>query len=332
MRLIHRQLKFFAPGVTASGRVLIPCANVILLVAFTSLLSCAPAACAQSIQAPEQCNYATDQDPRPATSNASAEAAAAANSYAAPEASAAEGLRLPELKSDGASAGQQNVECKPEDGKTAPSAAPKAATPAAAPAPPPPAPLAAYSNGMLTITAHGARFGDVLDAIKTSTGVAVQYPTALANDRVFDELGPAPMREVLAAFLEGSRFNYVIVGSSNPQIVKGLILTSRTGGSTAMATNRATPAGMKEADAYGGAPADTQQDEPQAQPIPVPAARVNPLPAAVGKSLQDEAAALQAANPQMTHGEILAEMQKRNDDRLDQEAAQSDAQQPPPQQ
>jgi len=332
MRPIHRYLTLIAPKLLDSGRGFIPSVNVILLVAFTPFLSCASAAFAQAIQAPEQCNYATDQDLRPATSNASAEAAAAANTYTAPEASAAEGLRLPELKSDGSSAGQQNVECKPED-KTAPSAAPKAAIPAAAPAPPPPPPLAAYSNGMLTIRAHDARFGDVLDAIKTSTGVAVQYPPSLANDRVFDELGPAPMREVLTAFLEGSRFNYVIVGSSNPQIVKGLILTARTGSSTAMATNLATPAVMKEPGAYGAAPADyNQQDEPQAQPIPVPAARVNPLPASVGKSLQEEAAALQAANPQMTHGEILAEMQKRNDERLDQEAAQSEAQQPPPQQ
>ncbi|HWS18244.1 MAG TPA: hypothetical protein VN223_09520, partial [Candidatus Elarobacter sp.] len=293
MCLIHRKLTLIAPTHPDSGRGF-PSANVILVAALTSFFACAPAAVAQgtqvssvaSSQAPEQCNYATDQDPRPAVPNASAEAASAANTYAPPDGSATNGLRLPELKpelkSDSASAVQQNVECKPEDGKSVPSEAPKTATPAAVPAPTQPTPLVAYSNGMLTITAHDARFGDVLDAIKARAGVVVQYPAGLANDRVFDDIGPAPMREVLMAFLEGSRFNYVMQGSSsNSQIVSKLILTPRTGG-PATAANQPAPS-VQQPDAYGAVPMDytqREQDEPQVQPVP--AAHVNPLPASVG--------------------------------------------------
>src|ERR1700719_376990 len=78
MRPIHRHLTSFTPKPLDSGRTLIPCANVVLLLAFTPFLSCPPTALAQAIQAPEQCNYTTDQDLRPAAPTASAEAAATA--------------------------------------------------------------------------------------------------------------------------------------------------------------------------------------------------------------------------------------------------------------
>lgn len=336
MRLNQRRLTFVSPRFFQPIRHNVPRAKLILVLALTSVLSYAlhsygqttvPSS-ASAIQAPEQCNYATDQDSRPAATSASAEAAAALNT------TATEGLRLPEIKSDKASAGQQDVECKPEDSKK-PAQLPASKLAAApAPAQPQPAPLVAYSNGLLTITAHDARFGDVLNAIRARTGVTVEYPAGLANDRVFDDIGPAPMREVLMTFLDGSRFNYVMRGSSSdPRVVHELILTPRSG-SAAMAANQPRASAVpKEADAYGqGTVDETQQYEPQ--PQPVPAAHVNPLPASVGKALQEEAAALQQANPQMTHGEILAEMQKRNDDRLDREAAQSEqaAPQPAPQQ
>lgn len=349
MRPIRQKSTSIAPVRSNGSRVAFTGANVILAVALTPFIACIQPAYGQtsqvspvqvapvaSSQAPEQCNY-TDQESRPGTSSASAEAAAAADSYTS-TGSPAEGFRLPELKADKASAAQQNVECKPDEEKNASSAQAQKATPEAVPAPAQPVPaqpvpLVAYSNGLLTITAHDARFVDVLNAIRARTGVAVDFPATMPNDRVFDEIGPAPMREVLMAFLDGSRFNYVMLGSSSDsRIVHRLILTPRYSASIVPDANHPAVPVQREADAYAAPSADDEQQEPQ--PQPVPAARVvQPLPSSVGKTLQDEAAALQQANPQMTHGEILAEMQRRNTERLDQEAAQSESQapQPPPQ-
>ena len=44
-------------------------------------------------------------------------------------------------------------------------------------------------------------------------------------------LGPGPARDVLAALLNGSHFNYVMLGSAaHPDSVDRLILTSKSGG------------------------------------------------------------------------------------------------------
>ncbi len=91
-------------------------------------------------------------------------------------------------------------------------------------------PKVLFRDGMLTIVAENSTLGDVLRAVRSQTGAAVEVP-GNATERVVSNLGPGPARDVLAALLNGSHFNYVMLGSpTNPALVERIILTSKSGG------------------------------------------------------------------------------------------------------
>jgi hypothetical protein len=70
---------------------------------------------------------------------------------------------------------------------------------------------------------------DILREVRKRTGASIDFP-ANATERVVAMLGPAPPREVLAALLEGSSFNYVLVGSvSDPGALSSVTITGKSG-------------------------------------------------------------------------------------------------------
>jgi hypothetical protein len=111
----------------------------------------------------------------------------------------------------------------------------------AVPEPPPPspatptlaqmpatAPQVAYRDGALTIVAQNSTVGDILRAVQTQTGAAIEMP-GNAPERVVGHFGPGPARDVLAELLNGSHFNYVMLGSAaNPTVLERVILTSKS--------------------------------------------------------------------------------------------------------
>jgi hypothetical protein len=89
-------------------------------------------------------------------------------------------------------------------------------------------PQVSYRNGELTIVAHNSTLGDVLRAVRKQTGANFDVPPN-ATERVVTDLGPGPARDVLAALLNGSHFDYVILGSiSDPTQIERLVLTPKT--------------------------------------------------------------------------------------------------------
>jgi hypothetical protein len=122
--------------------------------------------------------------------------------------------------------------------------APVAVTPTAPPAPatlaqsPSVPPQVSYQAGMLTIVAQNSSLGDILREVHKTTGAVIDVP-ATASERVVGQIGPGPAREVLATLLNGTSFNYVLVGSmSDPTTLASVILTTRTaGGGGAVQTN-----------------------------------------------------------------------------------------------
>jgi hypothetical protein len=87
-----------------------------------------------------------------------------------------------------------------------------------------------YNRGQLTIVAENSTLSDILRAVRTQTGADVEVPPN-ATERVVAHLGPGPARDVLAALLNGTHFNYVMLGSpAHPDSVDRLILTSKSGG------------------------------------------------------------------------------------------------------
>jgi hypothetical protein len=118
----------------------------------------------------------------------------------------------------------------------------------AAPVPPPAAPMAAvapaapltmnqqpavppqvtYQAGMLTIVAQNSVLGDILREVHRLTGAAIDVPPN-ATERVVTKLGPGAARDVLADLLNGSSFNYVMLGSvSDPATVATVMLTTKS--------------------------------------------------------------------------------------------------------
>ena len=102
----------------------------------------------------------------------------------------------------------------------------------------------------------------------------MEIPAAAANERVVAQLGPGEPRDVLNTLLNGTRFNYVILGvNGDPGGVQKVILTPRQGGTAAPATtaqNAAQPQQEEEQVDEGVPVADTGENEYQQNPEPAP--------------------------------------------------------------
>lgn len=113
-----------------------------------------------------------------------------------------------------------------------PAAAPApAATPVGPPTPPAPdAPTlkVVCSGGQITITANNTTLGNVLNEVKRCSGAQVDAPTNSYSTRIFDSLGPGPIREVLESLLDDTGFDYVIGASdTNPDKIESILLMAR---------------------------------------------------------------------------------------------------------
>jgi hypothetical protein len=117
--------------------------------------------------------------------------------------------------------------------------------PAPLPAPPPLTPEqgpsyppeVTFQAGQLTIVARNSTMVDVLAAVKQRTGAAVDMPAA-SGERVVGRFGPGTPRDVMAQLLNGSHYDYVLLGSpADPGALKKVVLMARING-PAMPTPR----------------------------------------------------------------------------------------------
>jgi len=145
------------------------------------------------------------------------------------------------------------------------------------------APQVSYQDGLLTIVAPNSTLGDILRSVRKHTSADIEIP-ATANERVVTRLGPGPAREIVAELLNGSRFNYILLGSPTDanQLVR-VVLVAKTGpdnpnSQPAQAGNNAAPpADIAEAQADAPDAQDENNDESQqdqgtaeAEPAPPP--------------------------------------------------------------
>jgi hypothetical protein len=92
-------------------------------------------------------------------------------------------------------------------------------------------PQVSFKGGQLTISAQNSTLGDILKAVRTQTGATIDLP-GTASERVVGHFGPGPARDVLTALLNGSHFNYLILGSpTDPGALDRVILMAKSGGS-----------------------------------------------------------------------------------------------------
>jgi hypothetical protein len=140
----------------------------------------------------------------------------------------------------------------PAQSSRPPQAKPPASTPASSPLPatptttqtttpePPPVPLTpsqrppqraqvTYADGALSVAADNASLNQILRQIATDTGIKITG--GVAEERVFGQYGPDSPAQVLAALLDGTGSNMILVHHDGATLSE-LILTARQGGPT----------------------------------------------------------------------------------------------------
>jgi hypothetical protein len=129
-----------------------------------------------------------------------------------------------------------------------------------------------FQGGLLSINSNQASLSEVLIAVHERTGADIAIPAGAEQEKVVADLGPAPAPEVLAQLLNGSQFNFLILGSpTDPKALNRVILSSRPDGPMASPWPQLQPLANED-------------DDPDAQPggaLPIrPATNIgNPNPA-----------------------------------------------------
>jgi hypothetical protein len=186
------------------------------------------------------------------------------------------------------------------------------------------APHVTYEGGQLTIVAPNSTLADILRAVRKLTGAEMDIPAA-ATERVVTHLGPGPASGVVAELLNGSHFNYVLLGSpSNANLLTRVVLVPKSGPETA------APAGPAVAGAISP------------QPVVIPNAPDAPDAEAADDSADDstDQNAAETEQPQTQPGQgdaavktpqqLLQEMQQRQLQMQQQQQGQPGAQPPIP--
>jgi hypothetical protein len=101
---------------------------------------------------------------------------------------------------------------------------------------------------------------EVLNGVRNATGAVVEGATP--DERVAVRLGPGDPRQVIAALLQGTPYDYVILGSQEGQeAVKRIVLTRPSESSSAQA-----PGGARPQPSVNSVPDRPPADEETTQP------------------------------------------------------------------
>jgi len=165
----------------------------------------------------------------------------------------------------------------PSGAPPAESNAPAAHPPA--PAPPPKKVEINVQDGRLSLTSNKASLAEVLNELQRQTGASIVVPPGAEQEVVTVSLGPASPREVIAQLLNGSRYNFIIVGADNDaNKVERLLLTPKSQGGVTAEIQTNQPDFVPAAQAQGPdsstppppPPAPPEEAQPQGDSAPPP--------------------------------------------------------------
>jgi hypothetical protein len=83
--------------------------------------------------------------------------------------------------------------------------------------------IVTYQKGELTIKARAAPLLEVLRRVCKQVGAKIETPGG-GSELISVDLGPGPPREILTSMLTGSRFNYVMQATDDPNVLARVIL------------------------------------------------------------------------------------------------------------
>jgi hypothetical protein len=89
-------------------------------------------------------------------------------------------------------------------------------------------PVVTYRDGQLTINAQNSTLSEVLKLVAEKTGAVIEVPPGSGLDRIVEHTGPGQADDVLARLLNGSPFDFIIVGSpQRPHELTQVLLSLR---------------------------------------------------------------------------------------------------------
>ena len=125
-------------------------------------------------------------------------------------------------------------------------------------------PQVTYENNQLTIVAPNSTLADILRAVRKQTGADIEVPAA--PERVVTHLGPGPAREIVAELLNGSRFNYVLLGSpSDESALTRVVLVAKSGPQEVTPTSNPVAAGSQPPPNPAAGQPEPEAAEPEAE-------------------------------------------------------------------
>jgi hypothetical protein len=179
---------------------------------------------------------------------------------------------------------------KPQKAAAKPSPA-QAQSAATAPTPPTPdvtpehgpssPPQVSLQGGQLTIVARNSTMSDVLNAVRQKTGANVDMPAG-SGERVVGQFGPGAPRDVMAQLLNGSHYDYVLLGSAaDPHALNKIVLMAKSNGPEPAPTSQANQQQGENENLQavpevenenpvenGGEATPNMQEQPQEEPQP----------------------------------------------------------------
>jgi hypothetical protein len=161
--------------------------------------------------------------------------------------------------------------------------------------------------------------GDVLKAVQSATGASVDSP-GFASERVYVKLGPGEPRDILAALLNGSRYDYIMIGSQEqPNSVARVMLTMRQtsreppASPSAMARPSPSPTPapkVEEHDTPDETPPDREAPIPPVQPVPGQPPTPNTTPGAIPGAVQQQPGSPPFGQQPKTPEQLLRDLQQ----------------------
>lgn len=168
-------------------------------------------------------------------------------------------------------------------------------------------PRVSYAGGELTVTADNSSLSDILNAVVQATGAHLEGTRPPDSDRVFGTFGPGHARDVLNSLLDGSRFDYILVGAvDQPEKIQEIMLSPH--GSSAGATL---------AGARPTTPEPAQEEETEVAP-PMPEPPPPPIQGSPPEQQQNPPAVQQQVK---TPEQLLQELQRLREQQQQQQNA-----------
>lgn len=121
-----------------------------------------------------------------------------------------------------------------------------------------------YNQGELSVDAQNSSLRQILSQIAAQTGLRVEGLTQ--DERIYGKYGPGPLTSTVSSLLDGSGYNYVIIGDIASHSPVSLVLTPRSNAPSQQPSATPPPATASNQEPAPPANAEGTEGTPSVQP------------------------------------------------------------------